>query len=92
MTSPWRKVTLEGELRYNDFNNKTPIDEFTYINSDIGIGGTALTLALLILIPQMGLTVSAAYASNIFGILCVAIVKIFHVRRSREQLIHEAQS
>ena len=58
----------------------------------IGIGGTALTLALLILIPQMGLTVSAAYASNIFGILCVAIVKIFHVRRSREQLIHEAQS
>ena len=58
----------------------------------IGIGGTALTLALLILMPKLGLTVSAAYASNIFGILCVAIVKIFHVRRVREDLIHQSQS
>jgi MtrB/PioB family decaheme-associated outer membrane protein len=39
VTSPWRKVTLEGELRYNDFNNKTPVDEFVYINSDVGFGG-----------------------------------------------------
>jgi MtrB/PioB family decaheme-associated outer membrane protein len=40
VTSPWRKVTLEGELRYNDFNNKTPVDQYTYINSDGGAGGT----------------------------------------------------
>ena len=40
VTSPWRKVTLEGELRYNDFNNKTPVDQYTYINSDNGAGGT----------------------------------------------------
>ena len=58
----------------------------------IGIAGTALMLAILILFPNAGVSVSAAYASNIFGILCVAVVKIFHVRQTREALIIEAET
>ena len=57
----------------------------------IGIAGTALMLAILIIFPGAGISVSAAYASNIFGILCVAVVKIFHVRQTREALIIEAE-
>ena len=53
----------------------------------IGIAGTALMLAILIIFPKSGISVSAAYASNIFGILCVAVVKIFHVRQTRGELI-----
>lgn len=34
VSSPWRRVTLEGELRYNDFDNKTPINEYDYIVTD----------------------------------------------------------
>jgi MtrB/PioB family decaheme-associated outer membrane protein len=45
VTSPWRKVTLEGEFRYKDFNNKTPINQYTYINSDVGPGGTVSNTA-----------------------------------------------
>jgi len=58
----------------------------------IGIAGTALTLAIKMLAPQFGINLSVAYASNIFGILCVALVKIHHVRGARQQLIMEAES
>jgi MtrB/PioB family decaheme-associated outer membrane protein len=34
VSSPWRKVTFEGELRYNDFNNKTPVNPYSYVNTD----------------------------------------------------------
>jgi len=33
-SSPWRRFTLEGELRYNDFNNKTPVNSYDYIVTD----------------------------------------------------------
>ena len=57
----------------------------------MGIAGTALTLAIKMLAPQFGINLSVAYASNIFGILCVALVKIHHVRGARQQLIMEAE-
>ena len=57
----------------------------------IGIAGTALTLAVMILMPTWNISISVAYASNIFGILCVALVKITHVRPARESLLIEAQ-
>ena len=53
----------------------------------IGIAGTALTLAAKLLIETDLINLSAAYASNIFGILCVALVKIKHLRPTREALI-----
>ena len=34
VTSPWRKLTFEGELRYNDFDNNTPIRPFDYVVTD----------------------------------------------------------
>jgi MtrB/PioB family decaheme-associated outer membrane protein len=34
VTSPWRKLTLEGELRYNDFDNETPINSYNYVVTD----------------------------------------------------------
>jgi len=57
----------------------------------IGIAGTALTLAAKMLGLE-GISLSVAYASNIFGILCVAIVKIHHVRGTRQQLIMDAEA
>ena len=58
----------------------------------VGIAGTAFMLAILIIFPKWDISVSAAYASNIFGILCVAVVKIFHVRGTRQLLILEAEA
>jgi len=57
----------------------------------VGIAGTALMLAILIIFDELNVSVSAAYASNIFGILCVAVVKIVHVRSARQQLIIESR-
>jgi MtrB/PioB family decaheme-associated outer membrane protein len=34
VTSPWDKTTLEAELRYNDFDNKTAINNYNYVNTD----------------------------------------------------------
>lgn len=57
----------------------------------IGIGGTAMALVLQVLglVPA---NLLAAYSSNLFGITCVALVKIRHVRPFKRQLILESQS
>jgi hypothetical protein len=57
----------------------------------IGIGGTAAALVLQVLgVIQPNLL--AAYSSNLFGITCVALVKIRHVRPFKRQLILESQN
>jgi len=57
----------------------------------VGIAGTASALVLQVLgIIQPNLL--AAYSSNLFGIICVALVKIRHVRNFKRQLILESQS
>lgn len=56
----------------------------------IGIAGTATALVLQVLgLIQANLL--AAYSSNLFGIVCVALVKIRHVRPYKRQLIVEMQ-
>ncbi len=57
----------------------------------IGIGGTALSLVLQVLglVPA---NLLAAYSSNLFGITCVALVKIRHVRPYKRSLILDSQS
>ncbi len=56
----------------------------------VGIGGTATALVLQVLgVIQPNLL--AAYSSNLFGITCVALVKIRHVRPYKRQLILEGQ-
>jgi MtrB/PioB family decaheme-associated outer membrane protein len=34
VSSPWSGVTLEGELRYNDFDTKTPVNGYDYVVTD----------------------------------------------------------
>jgi hypothetical protein len=57
----------------------------------IGIAGTATALVLQVLgVIQPNLL--AAYSSNLFGICCVAIIKIRHVRPYKRSLIIAGQS
>ena len=57
----------------------------------IGIAGTATALVLQVL-GLIDANLLAAYSSNLFGIVCVALVKIRHVRPYKRQLILEVQS
>jgi hypothetical protein len=57
----------------------------------VGIAGTAAALVLQVL-RVIESNLLAAYASNLFGIICVALVKIHHVRAFKRQLILEAQA
>ena len=38
-SSPWSRATFEGELRFNDFDNKTSVNDYNYVITD-----SALTL------------------------------------------------
>jgi len=57
----------------------------------IGIGGTATALVLQVL-GLIEANLLAAYSSNLFGIVCVALVKIRHVRAYKRKLILEVQA
>lgn len=57
----------------------------------IGIGGTATALVLQVL-GVIEPNLLAAYSSNLFGITCVALVKIRHVRPFKHKLIIESQA
>lgn len=52
----------------------------------VGIAGTAAALVLQVL-GLIEANLLAAYSSNLFGILCVALVKIRHVRAFKRTLI-----
>jgi hypothetical protein len=56
----------------------------------IGIAGTATALVLQVL-GLIDANLLAAYSSSLFGIVCVALVKIRHVRPYKRQLIIEIQ-
>ena len=57
----------------------------------VGMIGTAAALVLQVVgVIQPNLL--AAYSSNLFGIICVALVKIRHVRAFKRALIMEAQA
>jgi hypothetical protein len=57
----------------------------------LGIAGTATALVLQVL-GLIEANLLAAYSSNLFGIVCVALVKIRHVRPYKRQLIVETQT
>jgi len=57
----------------------------------IGIGGTAAALVFQVL-GVIEPNLLAAYSSNLFGITCVALVKIRHVRPYKCQLILESEN
>ncbi len=57
----------------------------------VGMMGTAAALVLQVLgLIQPNLL--AAYSSNLFGIVCVALVKIRHIRTYKRMLIMQAQT
>ncbi len=56
----------------------------------VGIGGTATALVFQVL-GLIDPNLLAAYSSNLFGIVCVALVKIRHVRPYKCKLILESQ-
>ena len=57
----------------------------------VGIAGTATALILQVL-QVIEANLLAAYSSNLFGILCVAFVKIRHVRAYKRKLIVQSLS
>lgn len=57
----------------------------------IGIAGTATALVLQV-VGVIKADLLAAYASNLFGIVCVALIKIRHVRAAKHRLILESQA
>lgn len=57
----------------------------------VGIAGTATALVLQVL-GLIEANLLAAYSSNLFGIICVALVKIRHVRPYKRKLIMETQA
>lgn len=56
----------------------------------IGLGGTVLSL-ILVAVGVVEASLMAAYASTLFGILFVAILKVLHLRPYRRKLILEAE-
>ncbi|HEY1848052.1 MAG TPA: hypothetical protein VGG37_02545 [Opitutaceae bacterium] len=57
----------------------------------VGMMGTAAALVLQV-VGVIEPNLLAAYSSNLFGIICVALVKIRHVRGFKRRLILEGQS
>ncbi len=82
-----RKQPISSDLKLRLLDNEENMfDAGLYI----GIGGTVLsliTLALKVIQPSL----MAAYASTLFGIIFVAILKICHVRPYRRRLILETE-
>lgn len=56
----------------------------------VGIGGTAAAMVMVTL-GLVEANLLAAFSSNLFGIICVALVKIRHVRPYKTRLILEGQ-
>jgi hypothetical protein len=78
-----RKVSPAVKLRLAE-NEENLFDAGLYV----GIAGTCISLVLQVLhVIQANLL--AAYSSNLFGILCVAFIKIRHVRPFKQKLILE---
>ncbi len=34
VSSPWRRISLEGEVRFNEFDNRTDVQEYQYVITD----------------------------------------------------------
>jgi hypothetical protein len=57
----------------------------------LGIAGTAAALVMQVM-SVIEANLLAAYSSNLFGIVCVAFIKIGHVRSFKRQLILQMQA
>ena len=80
-----QKVSPEKKLFLMD-NEENLFDLGLYV----GLGGTVLSLILVVL-NIVDASLMAAYASTLFGIIFVAILKVGFVRPNRRKLILETQ-
>jgi len=79
-----QKLAAASKLRLVE-NEENLFDGGLYL----GIAGTATALVLQVL-GIIDANLLAAYSSNLFGIVCVALVKIRHVRPYKRKLIVES--
>ncbi|MCF7688614.1 MAG: hypothetical protein K9M98_00960 [Cephaloticoccus sp.] len=82
----WQHLSPQLKLRLVE-NEDNLFDSGLYV----GMMGTAAALVLQVM-GVIDHNLLAAYASNLFGLVCVALVKIRHVRGFKRRLIMEAQS
>ena len=78
-------ISAQLKLRLME-NEENLFDSGLYI----GMMGTATALVLQV-VGVIPANLLAAYSSNLFGIVCVALVKIRHVRGYKRQLIIKSQ-
>lgn len=82
-----RKQPITGELKLKLLDNEEAMFDCGLY---VGLGGTVLSLVFIAL-GIVEASLMAAYASTLFGILFVAILKIGHVRPFRRRLILETE-
>lgn len=81
-----QKLSADMKLRLLD-NEENLFDFGLYV----GLGGTVLSL-ILVAVGIVEASLMAAYASTLFGILFVAVLKVLNLRPYRRHLIIEAGS
>ena len=79
-----RKQAGEVGLKLDILDNE---DNLFDLGLYVGLGGTVLSLVLLLILDVKQDALIGAYASTLFGIIFVAILKIFHVRPYRNELL-----
>lgn len=78
-----RKQSLSPDLKIALLENE---DNLFDLGLYVGLGGTVLSI-ILISLGIVGASLMAAYASTLFGIIFVAILKVFHVRPFKRSLL-----
>jgi hypothetical protein len=80
------KQKLSAELKLKLLENEENLFDFGLY---VGLGGTVLSL-ILVAVGIVEASLMAAYASTLFGILFVAMLKVINLRPYRRHLIMEA--
>ena len=77
-------ISMERPLKLQLLDNEENLFD---LGLYVGLGGTVLSLVLLLILDVKQDALIGAYSSTLFGIIFVAVLKIFHVRPYRNQLL-----
>lgn len=80
------KQSVGPELKLRLLDNEEQLFDFGLY---VGLGGTVLSL-ILVAVGIVEASLMAAYASTLFGILFVALLKVLHLRPYRRKLIMQS--
>ena len=80
------KQSIGPELKLRLLDNEDQLFDFGLY---VGLGGTVLSL-ILVAVGIVEASLMAAYASTLFGIIFVALLKVLHLRPYRRKLIMQA--